>query len=201
MRQNPRDAALREAFDSALAASVAACEARRAALPSPTFDASLPVAREAERIVELIRAHQVIVVAGETGSGKTTQLPKMCLAAGRGAAGMIGCTQPRRIADDEEAARAVPPFKTWESTDYGDRFLSHESDHSQADSLFVDRFAPARVLAECEAKRRIVQMWADPTGQWSGPQAEAARAQKDRTLRILALPYADHPDYDEAWRP
>ena len=102
MRQNPRDAALREAFDSALAASVAVCEARRAALPSPTFDSSLPVAREAERIVELIRAHQVIVVAGETGSGKTTQLPKMCLAAGRGAAGMIGCTQPRRI-----AARAV----------------------------------------------------------------------------------------------
>ena len=107
LRQNPRDAALREAFDSALAASVAACEARRAALPVPTFDESLPVAREAERIVELIRAHQVIVVAGETGSGKTTQLPKMCLAAGRGAAGMIGCTQPRRIAARAVASRVA----------------------------------------------------------------------------------------------
>ncbi len=107
LRQNPRDAALREAFDSALAASIAACEARRAALPVPTFDDTLPVAREAGRIVELIRAHQVIVVAGETGSGKTTQLPKMCLAAGRGVAGMIGCTQPRRIAARAVASRVA----------------------------------------------------------------------------------------------
>ena len=62
----------------------------------------MPIAREAEKIIALIRAHPVVVIAGETGSGKTTQLPKLCLAAGRGAAGMIGCTQPRRI-----AARAV----------------------------------------------------------------------------------------------
>ena len=72
------------------------------ALPQARSIRALPIAREAERIVELIRAHQVVVIAGETGSGKTTQLPKLCLAAGRGAAGMIGCTQPRRI-----AARAV----------------------------------------------------------------------------------------------
>ena len=49
-----------------------------------TLDDSLPIAREAEKIVELIRAHPVVVIAGETGSGKTTQLPKLCLAAGRG---------------------------------------------------------------------------------------------------------------------
>ncbi|MCX7563396.1 ATP-dependent RNA helicase HrpA [Xanthomonadaceae bacterium XH05] len=107
LRQNPRDTTLREAFEGALAASVAACEARRAVLPAPTFDEALPVAREAEHIVELIRKHQVIVVAGETGSGKTTQLPKMCLAAGRGAAGMIGCTQPRRIAARAVASRVA----------------------------------------------------------------------------------------------
>ncbi|MEJ5207704.1 DUF3418 domain-containing protein [Denitratimonas sp. CY0512] len=101
-RQNPRDAELCATFEAELAVSVAACQARREALPVPEFDLSLPVAREAERIIELIGRHQVIVVAGETGSGKTTQLPKMCLAAGRGAAGLIGCTQPRRI-----AARAV----------------------------------------------------------------------------------------------
>ena len=64
--------------------------------------ADLPIAAHADRIVELIRDHPVVVVAGETGSGKTTQLPKLCLQAGRGAAGVIGCTQPRRI-----AARAV----------------------------------------------------------------------------------------------
>ncbi len=98
----PDDASAREAFAMALAASVAAREARAARVPAVTLDEALPIAREGERIVELIRKHQVIVVAGETGSGKTTQLPKLCLAAGRGAAGMIGCTQPRRI-----AARAV----------------------------------------------------------------------------------------------
>jgi ATP-dependent helicase HrpA len=98
----PADAAAQAAFAQALAASVAAREARAANLPQAAVDPSLPIAGEAERIVELIRAHPVVVIAGETGSGKTTQLPKLCLAAGRGAAGMIGCTQPRRI-----AARAV----------------------------------------------------------------------------------------------
>ena len=102
VRKAPGDAGKREAYATALAASVAAREARAARLPTPSFDESLPVAREAEPLVELIRKHPVVVVAGETGSGKTTQLPKLCLAAGRGAAGLIGCTQPRRI-----AARAV----------------------------------------------------------------------------------------------
>ncbi|MGY1459736.1 ATP-dependent RNA helicase HrpA [Luteimonas sp. A534] len=96
------DDAPRKAFEDALARSVAQREARAASLPHAEVDPSLPIATEAERIVELLRAHQVVVVAGETGSGKTTQLPKLCLAAGRGAAGLIGCTQPRRI-----AARAV----------------------------------------------------------------------------------------------
>ncbi|WP_133000639.1 ATP-dependent RNA helicase HrpA [Luteimonas arsenica] len=96
------DDAARKAFEQALARSLALREARAANLPRAMVDPSLPIAGEAERIVELLRAHQVVVVAGETGSGKTTQLPKLCLAAGRGAAGMIGCTQPRRI-----AARAV----------------------------------------------------------------------------------------------
>jgi ATP-dependent helicase HrpA len=98
----PSDEKLRDAFTTALAQSVSRREARAARLPQAAVDPALPIAAEADRIVELIRAHQVVVIAGETGSGKTTQLPKLCLAAGRGAAGMIGCTQPRRI-----AARAV----------------------------------------------------------------------------------------------
>src|SRR5688500_19432890 len=77
-------------------------ESPAAASPQVRVDPSLPIAAQADRIVALLREHQVVVVAGETGSGKTTQLPKLCLAAGRGIAGMIGCTQPRRI-----AARAV----------------------------------------------------------------------------------------------
>jgi ATP-dependent helicase HrpA len=98
----PGDAKAQAAFEQALQVSLAARQARAAALPEATLDESLPIATQADRIVELIGRHQVVVIAGETGSGKTTQLPKLCLAAGRGAAGMIGCTQPRRI-----AARAV----------------------------------------------------------------------------------------------
>ncbi len=98
----PQDAAARDRFEQALQASIANREARAARLPQAPVDTDLPIAGAAEEIVALIRKHQVVVVAGETGSGKTTQLPKLCLAAGRGAAGMIGCTQPRRI-----AARAV----------------------------------------------------------------------------------------------
>jgi len=89
-----------------LAADIDASAQRRAArvarVPEIRIDESLPIAARADEIVELIRKHQVVVLAGETGSGKTTQLPKLCLAAGRGVAGLIGCTQPRRI-----AARAV----------------------------------------------------------------------------------------------
>ena len=98
----PGDASLADAFIHALQQSVDRRAVRAARLPRAEVSAELPIAGEAGHILELIRNHQVVVIAGETGSGKTTQLPKLCLAAGRGAAGMIGCTQPRRI-----AARAV----------------------------------------------------------------------------------------------
>ncbi|MBS0195024.1 MAG: ATP-dependent RNA helicase HrpA [Proteobacteria bacterium] len=106
-RKTPKDDVLRKTFDTVLATSRAAVALRRESAPTPTFDDSLPIAREAQRIVELIREHRVVVIAGETGSGKTTQLPKLCLAAGRGAAGMIGCTQPRRIAARSVARRVA----------------------------------------------------------------------------------------------
>ncbi|MBS0457130.1 MAG: ATP-dependent RNA helicase HrpA [Proteobacteria bacterium] len=103
----PEGSTAHMAFEQALAASRAAVAARGESAPRPTFDDGLPIAREAERIVALIRAHPVVVIAGETGSGKTTQLPKLCLAAGRGAAGLIGCTQPRRIAARSVARRVA----------------------------------------------------------------------------------------------
>ncbi len=62
------------------------------------FPPELPISVRAEEITAAIQANQVVILAGETGSGKTTQIPKMCLAAGRGARGRIGCTQPRRVA-------------------------------------------------------------------------------------------------------
>ena len=112
LRDKPEDAALRGQFDEALARSLQARERRRAQAPTPAFDEDLPVAREAQRIIELIGKHQVVVIAGETGSGKTTQLPKLCLAAGRGLSGMIGCTQPRRIAARAVARRVAEELKT-----------------------------------------------------------------------------------------
>jgi ATP-dependent helicase HrpA len=67
-------------------------------MPLIRYPAELPVSQRREDILAALREHQVVIVAGETGSGKTTQLPKMCLEAGMGERGVIGCTQPRRVA-------------------------------------------------------------------------------------------------------
>ena len=80
---------------------------RDAAAPQTTYDPALPISAHRDAIVAAIRDHQVLIVAGETGSGKTTQLPKMCLDAGRGRRGLIGCTQPRRIAARAMADRVA----------------------------------------------------------------------------------------------
>jgi ATP-dependent helicase HrpA len=85
---------------------------RAAAAPRPTFDPALPITAHGEEIVDAIGRHQVVVVAGETGSGKTTQLPKLCLQAGRGARGLIACTQPRRIAARAMAERVAEELGT-----------------------------------------------------------------------------------------
>jgi ATP-dependent helicase HrpA len=97
---------------SAIAQSAARRAARAANLPDITVDESLPIAARADDIIKLIRDHQVVVIAGETGSGKTTQLPKLCLAAGRGEAGLIGCTQPRRLAARSVATRVAEELHT-----------------------------------------------------------------------------------------
>src|SRR5438552_3939631 len=78
---------------------------RQESVPTPKYPADLPIVARREDILNAIRDHQVVIVCGETGSGKTTQLPKMCLELGRGIAGMIGHTQPRRIAARAVAAR------------------------------------------------------------------------------------------------
>lgn len=85
--------------------SSAIVAARRQALPEITYPASLPVSEQRQRIADAIRENPVVIVAGETGSGKTTQLPKICLELGRGLHGLIGHTQPRRIAARSVASR------------------------------------------------------------------------------------------------
>ncbi|WAW92308.1 ATP-dependent RNA helicase HrpA [Xanthomonas citri pv. malvacearum] len=149
----PGNPQVRDAFEQALAASQAQRQARAEQQPAITLDDQLPIAREAERIIALIRDHQVVVIAGETGSGKTTQLPKLCLAAGRGAAGMIGCTQPRRIAARAVAARVADELKTPLGTTVGFqvRFTDRVSDQSRikfmTDGILLAEIASDRWLS------------------------------------------------------
>ncbi|WP_051102510.1 ATP-dependent RNA helicase HrpA [Parafrankia elaeagni] len=104
-----RDHAVRTSSIARLAAEVEAAQARvatrHASVPAIRYPEELPVSQRRDEILAAIRDHQVVIIAGETGSGKTTQLPKLCLELGRGVLGMIGHTQPRRIAARTVAER------------------------------------------------------------------------------------------------
>src|SRR5260221_128159 len=95
-----------------MAFSPAEIEQRRALAPRPEFPPELPICAKREEIAKAIASHPVVIVCGETGSGKTTQLPKICLGLGRGIEGLIGHTQPRRIAARATAARVAQELKT-----------------------------------------------------------------------------------------
>lgn len=97
----------REELRRLLEGSARRIEARRASVPAIGYPDELPISARRDDLARLISAHQVVIVCGETGSGKSTQLPKICLELGRGVAGMIGHTQPRRIAASAVAARVA----------------------------------------------------------------------------------------------
>ncbi len=96
--RDPGATARLERLERQLEEAVRLRRLRRRNLPQPTLDADLPITARKEEIIAAIRRRPVLIVSGETGSGKTTQLPQYCLAAGRGVDGQIACTQPRRIA-------------------------------------------------------------------------------------------------------
>ena len=104
IRREPRSP-LPDTLLAAIRASQARAAARAAGRPAPTFSDDLPISARREEIAAAIRAHPVVVICGETGSGKSTQLPKICLELGRGVIGMIGHTQPRRLAARTIAGR------------------------------------------------------------------------------------------------
>ena len=130
-------------------------ENRKSAVKNPiVFPESLPVSQRKAEIEKLLSEHQVIVVAGETGSGKTTQLPKMCLELGLGNLGTIGHTQPRRIAARSVAARIAEELQTelGDLVGYKVRFNDQISDNTQI-KLMTDGI----LLAEIQTDRFLNQ--------------------------------------------
>ena len=107
-------------------------EQRRASVPEIRYPADLPITERRQEILDTIRDNQVVVIAGETGSGKSTQIPKFCLELGRGVDAMIGHTQPRRLAARSIASRVADELGTsvGELVGYTVRFTDEVSDRT-----------------------------------------------------------------------
>lgn len=114
------------------------------------FDPNLPINAEKERIIKAIQDYPVVIISGETGSGKTTQIPKFCLEAGRGVSGMIGCTQPRRIAAMTVAKRIA--FELNESLGQSVGYKIRFDDHTP-DNAYIKLMTDGILLAETQQDR------------------------------------------------
>ncbi|HWU05659.1 MAG TPA: ATP-dependent RNA helicase HrpA [Streptomyces sp.] len=127
---------------------------RAARMPALSYPEQLPVSQKKDEILEAIRDHQVVIVAGETGSGKTTQIPKICMELGRGVQGMIGHTQPRRIAARTVAERIADELKTplGEAVGWKVRF----TDQVNPDATFVKLMTDGILLAEIQTDRELL---------------------------------------------
>ena len=144
---DPREVARLETQAQASAGLVAA---RRASVPPIVYDETLPVHARRDDIRRAIEAHQVVIVSGATGSGKSTQLPKICLEMGRGAAGLIGHTQPRRIAAQALANRV--------SAELG----SSVGDLVGYEVRFVDRTSPRTLVKLMTDGLMLRELESDP---------------------------------------
>jgi ATP-dependent helicase HrpA len=136
---------------AAVAKSQSAAESRRLRLPSIQYP-DLPVSSRAEEIRQQIEKSQVVIIAGETGSGKTTQIPKICLQAGRGVRGLIGHTQPRRIAARTVAERIAQELKSplGDAVGYQVRFSDQTSPNS-----FIKLMTDGILLAEIQRDKYL----------------------------------------------
>ncbi|MDO7666798.1 MAG: ATP-dependent RNA helicase HrpA, partial [Pseudomonadota bacterium] len=128
---------------------------RQKNIPIPEFENDLPVIDRREEIAKAISENQVIILSGETGSGKTTQLPKICLALGRGVAGMIGHTQPRRIAARTVATRIAEELKSELGEVVGYKVRFH--DQVKAESSYVKLMTDGILLAETQNDKFLNQ--------------------------------------------
>ncbi|MDX3458002.1 ATP-dependent RNA helicase HrpA [Streptomyces sp. ME02-8801-2C] len=126
---------------------------RRSRVPSVSYPEQLPVSQKKDEIADAIRDHQVVIVAGETGSGKTTQIPKICVELGRGVRGMIGHTQPRRIAARTVAERIADELDTplGEAVGWKVRF----TDQVNQDATVIKLMTDGILLAEIQTDREL----------------------------------------------
>ncbi|MBK3866650.1 ATP-dependent RNA helicase HrpA [Pseudomonas stutzeri] len=149
LRKKPDEASLAQWLER-FQASAAKVEARRQSVPAIRYDDALPIAAKRDEIKAALEKHQVLVIAGETGSGKTTQLPKICLEIGRGVHGLIGHTQPRRLAARSVATRVAEELATplGELVGYQVRF----EDQSKESSL-IKLMTDGILLAETQHDR------------------------------------------------
>ena len=149
--QQARRAALDE-LEAEVATAEQRVARRRAALPRISYPEQLPVSQRKDEILEAIRDHQVVIVAGETGSGKTTQLPKICLELGRGVRGAIGHTQPRRLAARTVAERVAEELTTELGGAVG--FKVRFTDQS-SDNTLVKVMTDGILLAEIQTDKML----------------------------------------------
>jgi ATP-dependent helicase HrpA len=156
--RSQRDPAARDRALEGLAAEVAAAEARLAArassVPVISYPAELPVSQRKDELAAAVRDHQVVIIAGETGSGKTTQLPKICLELGRGRTGQIGHTQPRRIAARTVAERIAAELGTELGTVVGYKVRFADS---SSDSTLVKVMTDGILLTEMQRDRLLLR--------------------------------------------
>ncbi|QLQ26862.1 MAG: ATP-dependent RNA helicase HrpA [Dechloromonas sp.] len=139
---------LQSELDELLARSRSAVAERRSRLPKPEFQPELPVNERRADIAELIAKNQVVIVCGETGSGKTTQLPKICLDLGIGARGLIGHTQPRRLAARSVATRLAQELKTQVGAGVGVKIRFHDKSTPES---WVKLMTDGILLAESQS--------------------------------------------------
>ena len=134
--------------------AAAQTEARRASVPVLRYPPELPVSQRKDEIAAAIRDHQVVIIAGETGSGKTTQLPKICLELGRGVTGQIGHTQPRRIAARTVAERIASELGTELGTTVGYKVRFTDT---SSDSTLIKVMTDGILLTELQRDRQLLR--------------------------------------------
>ncbi|MEZ6970594.1 ATP-dependent RNA helicase HrpA [Aeromonas sp. S11(2024)] len=149
-----KQAAVLETIAADLDAAQARYQSRLAGVPKVTYPDNLPVSQKQAEIAKVIQEHQVVIIAGETGSGKTTQIPKICLALGRGVKGFIGHTQPRRLAARTVAARIAEEMESelGHYVGYKVRFTDQVSEQTHI-KLMTDGI----LLAEIQNDRMLTQ--------------------------------------------